>query len=106
MTSELISGPAVGVHILSYNDEQRVVIIDHRVVKFSPMRYQVFRLLLQGRVVAEKELLHTVYGENGSLDSKETLAKLIRKIRSQILPLGITIEQVAQRGYILLPIPE
>jgi DNA-binding response OmpR family regulator len=106
MSSELINGLAIGMHHLSYNDEQRVVIIDQRVVKFSPMRYQALRLLLAGNVIAEEELLTTVYGENASVDSKDSLAKLIRKIRSQLLPLGITIEQVAQRGYVLLPIPE
>lgn len=106
MSLELISGPAIGMHRLSYNDEQRVIIIDHRIVKFSPMRYQVLRLLLPGNVIVVEELLTTIYGENASVDSRDSLAKLIRKIRSQLLPLGITIEQVAQRGYVLLPVPE
>lgn len=106
MSSELINGLAIGMHHLSYNDEQRVVIIDQRIVKLSPMRYQALRLLLPGNVITEEKLLIAVYGANACVDRRDSLAKLIRKIRSQLLPLGMTIERVAQRGYVLLPIPE
>jgi hypothetical protein len=70
------------------------------------MQYQLLVPLLQGAVVAEKDLLQVVYGEATQVECRANLAKLVRKIREQLLPSGVTIERVAQSGYVLLPVPE
>ncbi len=70
------------------------------------MQYQLFVPLLQGTVVAEKDLLQAVYRGAIQAEDRKNLAKPVRKVREQLLPSGVTIERVAQCGYVLLPVPE
>jgi len=106
LLSPLVDCSSIGTHHISRDDARRIVVIDKHVVKLSQMQYQLFVPLLQGTVVAEKDLLQVVYGGTTQAGDRENLAKLVRKVREQLLPNGVTIVCVAQRGYALLPVPE
>lgn len=105
MSSSLVTCPSIGTHRISRDDTRRIVVVDQYAVKLSQMQYQLLVPLLQGDVVPEKNLLQAVY-EVAQKEDTANLAKLVRKAREQLLPSGITIERVAQRGYVLLPVPE
>jgi len=70
------------------------------------MQYQAVVLLVQGGAIAECDLIQAVYSDESYISGSKNLEKLIRKVRSKLTPLGLTIVDVEKCGYILLSIPE
>jgi len=96
----------VGMHKISCNDEQRILLIDEQMIRFPLLHYQMLMQLLPGNVVAEVTLVKALYGCELGTEVSNNLGKIARKIRSRLYPLGLTVERVAKQGYILLAIPD
>ena len=105
--SQLIVSPAIGPHHILRDDAARLLIIDHeQSVTFSEMQYRTLKPLLSGSGIVEEDLLEAVYGDEAALMGHEALDQLIRKIRSRLRPVGLTVLRVEQSSYMLLAIPE
>ena len=98
--------PSFGNHRIQRNDTRRILVVDSHALRFSAKQYEALVLLVQGNVVADTELVRAVYSEELYADGSKNLEKLIRKIREQLYPVGLTIERMAKRAYILLAIPD
>lgn len=96
----------IGSHKISRNDENRILLIDEQMIRFPPLHYQMLTYLLPGNPVAEAILVKALYGCGLGTEVSNNLGKVVRKIRSRLNPLGLTVERVAKQGYILLAIPD
>ena len=102
MPSNLVSCSSIGTHCIQRNDECRIVVIDGIVIKFTPTQYRLLVLLLEGRPVADAQLLRATLtcGEDSPIS--RVLEKHIEKIRSKLRLYGLTIHRIAKYGYLLL----
>jgi DNA-binding response OmpR family regulator len=102
MPSELIICPSIGTHHIQRNDENRVVIVDHLMIRFTPTEYRLVLLLLNGQVAPDSTLMQAAFHCEISLQTRENLDKHIDKIRSKLRPSNLNVHRVAKYGYILL----
>jgi DNA-binding response OmpR family regulator len=101
--SNLVICPSIGKHHIQCNDESRVIIIDAFLLRFTPIEYQLFVLLLNGeRVVFDGELVQNVFGCEMSPAIRENLDRHIDNIRSKVRAVGLNIHRVNKLGYVLL----
>lgn len=101
----LVDCPTIGNHHIQRNDVSRLLVVDSYGLTFSPLQYQALVLLIQGGVVAERDLIQAVYGNELYGDESKNLKKLIRRIRGKLSSMELTIVDVEKYGYTLLPIP-
>lgn len=92
---------------IQYDDKHRIVIIDHRIVHFSPTEYTLIRLFLIHGVVKETMLREALsLPENHETVSTKLTAKYVNRIRNKITAYGISIHRVYGYGYMLLTLSE
>ena len=102
MSPTLTPCPPVGPHCIQRNDDNRVLIVDNSLVKFTPTEYQFLMHLLEGGPVSDVDLVRAIFRCNLDRYVRESLNKYMDKIRSKLRPLGLNIHRVAKYGYILL----
>ena len=85
-----------------YDDEQRIVVIENRSLRFSRNEYKLMRLLLTRRVVRETLLLQTLTLPEKDRPTSKLIAKYINSLRNKLASNGIHIGCVHGYGYMLL----
>lgn len=102
MLYTLVNCLPIGNHRIQRNDDNRVIIIDSRITKFSPTEYRLLRLLLDGNAVSDVVIARQVFFCEMTASVHENIDKHIDKMRSKLRPLGLNIHRIAKYGYILL----
>ena len=99
MSSLFTSYPAVSSHSIQCSDESRVLAVDARAMKFSPIEYRLLKLLLEEQPVPilDRDLVQAGFSCRMNSSSRENLDKHIDKIRSKLRPSGLNIHRVT--GY-------
>ncbi len=106
MSSTLISCPPIGSHSLQRNDESRLLIVDHLVIKFTLREYRLLLLLLSCMPTSDTSLIQeALLSSEDASSQRQSIDKYIDKIRSKLQPSGLTIRRVSKYGYILLADP-
>lgn len=102
MLSLLAQCPSIGGRQISRNDICRALIIDNAIVKFTPTEYRLIALLLEGRVIADGDLIREVFACDKSHVTLKNLDRHINNIRGKLRLSGLNIHRVAKYGYVLL----
>jgi DNA-binding response OmpR family regulator len=101
MSSPLISCPPIGTHILQRNDETRTLVVDNRVVQFTPTEYWLLLPLLQGQPVSDTEPSEAAFSRDIDSLVRQSLEKHIDNIRGKIKHLGLSVYRLRRYGYVL-----
>jgi hypothetical protein len=56
MSSALVPCPSIGTHRIQRNDENRILVVDSLMIKFTPIEYRLLLSLLSGQVVVDSNL--------------------------------------------------
>ena len=87
-----------------YDDEQAIVMIDNRALRFSPGEYKVMRLLLTQPIATEAALREALLLQGEDKATTKLIAKYMYKVRSKVRAADLDISRVHGHGYMLLPI--
>lgn len=88
---------------IRYDDEHRLVIIENRILRFSPTEYKLVRLLLIHGIVAEVALLEGLSLQDTDNAAPRLISKYMHRVRSKIKAHGLQINCIHDYGYVLLP---
>lgn len=86
-----------------YDDEQASVVINNRILRFSPTEYKLVRLFLLHKMVQETMLFEALSLNVTDANAQKLLTKYINKIRNKIAASDLRIQRIYDYGYILLP---
>lgn len=97
----------VGNHVVKRLDNVRTLLVDDKVLKFTPTEYSILLHLLVGNPVSDKELILSIFNSKVENDfwAREALDRHLDNIRRKLRKsqLEIYIRRIATFGYILLP---
>ena len=97
---------ATGKAIRNY-EQQRSLLVDDLLVRFTPTEYTILCQLLSGDIVSDTNLIQkTFITEQPDKTLKTCLDKHIENIRSKIRPTGLNIFRVNGFGYVLRNSPD
>jgi DNA-binding response OmpR family regulator len=105
MSSALVPCPSIGTHRIQRNDENRILVVDSLMIKFTPIEYRLLLSLLSGQVVADSNLVREALACKLDRSVQKNLDKHIDKMRSKLQLAGLGVHRVTKYGYVLLAIP-
>ena len=105
MSSALVPCPSIGTHRIQRNDENRILVVDSLMIKFTPIEYRLLLSLLSGQVVADSNLAREALACKLDRSVRKNLDKHIDKMRSKLQLAGLGLHRVSKYGYVLLAIP-
>jgi DNA-binding response OmpR family regulator len=105
MSSALVPCPSIGTHRIQRNDENRILVVDSLMIKFTPTEYRLLLSLLSGQVVADSNLAREALACKLNRSVQKNLDKHIDKMRSKLQLAGLGVYRVSKYGYVLLAIP-
>ncbi len=88
---------------IKYDDEHNLVIIENRILRFSPTEYKLVHLLLIHGIVTEVALLEELSLQQMDNGASKLISKYVNRVRSKVKVYGLQINRVYSYGYILLP---
>jgi DNA-binding response OmpR family regulator len=106
MSSALVPCPSIGTHCIQRNDENRILVVDSLMIKFTPIEYRLLLSLLSGQVVADSNLAREALACKLDRSVRKNLDKHIDKMRSKLQLAGLGVYRVSKYGYVLLAIPD
>jgi DNA-binding response OmpR family regulator len=104
MSSALVPCPSIGTHRIQRNDENRILVVDSLMIKFTPIEYRLLLSLLSGQVVADSNLAQEALACKLDRCVRKNLDKHIDKMRSKLQLAGLGLHRVSKYGYVLLAI--
>ena len=104
MSSALVPCPSIGTHRIQRNDENRILVVDSLMIKFTPIEYRLLLSLLSGQVVADSNLTREALACKLDRSVRKNLDKHIDKMRSKLQLAGLGLHRVSKYGYVLLAI--
>jgi DNA-binding response OmpR family regulator len=105
MSSALVPCPSIGTHRIQRNDENRILVVDSLMIKFTPTEYRLLLSLLSGQVVADSNLAREALACKLNRSVQKNLDKHIDKMRSKLQLAGLGVYRISKYGYVLLAIP-
>lgn len=105
MSSALVPCPSIGTHRIQRNDENRILVVDSLMIKFTPIEYRLLLPLLSGQVVVDSNLAREALACKLDRSVQKNLDKHIDKMRSKLQLAGLGVPRVSKYGYVLLAIP-
>ncbi len=105
MSSAIVPCPSIGTHRIQRNDENRILVVDSLMIKFTPTEYRLLLSLLSGQVVADSNLVREALVCKLDRSVRKNLDKHIDKMRSKMQLAGLGVYRVSKYGYVLLAIP-
>lgn len=97
----------IGNYVVKRLDDIRTLLVDNRVIKFTPTEYRLLLRLLDGHPVSDKELFLALFTSRieDDLWARDTLKRHLDNIRRKLRKhrLKMSIRRIAAFGYILLP---
>lgn len=91
---------------ISYDDEQRIVVIDHHALHFGTCQYTLLSLLLTNREVLDETLSLALYQQETSAGNRESIAKHISKLRARLRAFEFDIKRIHDEGYRLVELAQ
>jgi DNA-binding response OmpR family regulator len=88
---------------IKYDDEHCLVIIEDRILRFSPTEYKLVRLLLMHSIVTETTLLEVLSLQQTDNAASKLISKYMNRVRSKVKVYGLQISRIHNYGYMLLP---
>jgi DNA-binding response OmpR family regulator len=88
---------------IKYDDEHGLVIIENRILRFSPTEYKLVLLLLINGIVTEATLLEGLSLQQMDNGAPKLISKYMNRVRSKVKAHGLQINRIHGYGYILLP---
>lgn len=85
-----------------YDSEQRIVIVNNCLVRFTRTEYKLVHLLLTHQVASDTELYNALSLQTTNKLDAKTFAKYIDKIRCKIISHAVGLYRVNGYGYMLL----
>lgn len=109
----LRAGPIIGTHRIQHNEEHTLLVIDGRIIRFTPTEYRLVMLLLRHR----ERLLNspqtcplfvrsTELQQGARLGTRPLLIKHLSNANAKLWTAGFTIARVATYGYVLMEVKE
>jgi DNA-binding response OmpR family regulator len=109
----LCEGPVIRGHRIQHNEQHGTLVIDGRLIHFTPTEYRLVMLLLRHR----ERLLTSPHTsalfvsiaelqETAALGKRPLLIKHLSNAAAKLWTAGLTIARVATYGYILIEIEE
>jgi|SRR5579883_915519 len=92
----------IGGMNISYDDEQRVVIIDNHALSFGACQYTLVSLLLANREVRDEVLSQALYQQEASTENRESVMKHMSKLRARLRVFELDIKRIYDEGYKLV----
>lgn len=86
-----------------YDDEQASVVVNNRILRFSPTEYKLMRLFFTQKTVQETMPFEALSLKATDANAQKLLTKYINKIRHKIAASDLRIQRIHSYGYILLP---
>ena len=87
---------------ISYDDEQRVVIIDNHALHFGACQYTLMSLLLANREVRDEALSQALYQQEARTENRKLIRKNISKLRARLKTFELDIKRIYDEGYKLV----
>ena len=87
---------------ISYDDEQRIVIIDNHALRFGACQYTLMSLLLANREVRDEALSQALYQQEASPENRESVMKHMSKLRARLRVFELNIKRIYDEGYKLV----
>jgi DNA-binding response OmpR family regulator len=88
---------------IKYDDEHNLVIIENRILRFSPTEYKLVHLLLMHGIVTETALLEALSLQQTDNAASKLISKYMNRVRSKVKAYRVQISRIHGYGYILLP---
>lgn len=88
---------------IKYDDEHNLVIIENRILRFSPTEYKLVHLLLMHGIVTETALLEVLSLQQADNAAPKLISKYMNRVRSKVKAYGLQISRIHNYGYMLLP---
>jgi DNA-binding response OmpR family regulator len=88
---------------IRYDGEHCLVIIENRILHFSPTEYKLVYLLLIHGIVTEAALLEGLSLQYTDNTASKLICKYMNRVRGKVKAYGLQINRVYGYGYILLP---
>lgn len=101
MSTEPIKCPDIGSHCVYREDESRILIVDGRLKRFTPIEYQLLLPLLTGKIVPDAILVQASFSCPLDVNVKKNLETHIYHIRNKLRSCGIRVSRVTPCGYML-----
>jgi DNA-binding response OmpR family regulator len=87
---------------IRYDSEHCLVIIENRILRFSPTEYKLIHLLLIHRIVTEAALLEGLSLQHTDAAALKLISKYMSRVRGRVKAYGLQISRVYGYGYMLL----
>ena len=87
------------------NDENRILVIDSLMLKFTSIEYRLLLSLLSGQAVADSHLAREALMCELDRSVQKNLDKHIDKMRTKLQLAGLGVHRVSKYGYVLLAVP-
>jgi DNA-binding response OmpR family regulator len=88
---------------IRHDDEHCLVIIENRIVRFSPTEYKLIHLLLIHGIVTEAAFMEGLSLQHMDNTASTLISKYMNRVRSKVNAYGLQVSRVHGYGYILLP---
>lgn len=88
---------------IRYDDEHCLVIVENRILHFSPTEYKLVHLLLIHHIVTETALLDNLSLQQTDYGASKLISKYMNRVRSKVKAHGLQINRIYGYGYIILP---
>jgi|SRR5579883_3295468 len=92
----------IGGMNISYDDEQRIVIIDNHALRFGACQYTLMSLLLANREVRDDALSLALYQQEASTGNRKLMRKNISKLPARLKTFELDIKRIHDEGYKLV----
>jgi DNA-binding response OmpR family regulator len=106
VSSPLIPCSSIGKHSIQRNDENRTLIVDNVMIKFTPTEYRLIMLLIGSQVISDTDFVQIGFRCQVGTQGRVNLDKHMDNLRSKLRLSGLNIHRVAKYGYVLLPSSE
>lgn len=90
--------------VLVAHDDQRVLLVDGRPIRFTPLEYRLVSLLLREPCVPASftALAYAAFAQPADVATRRALDKHMDRIRSKLHPHELTVCYVREYGYVML----
>lgn len=95
--------PSIGNHSIMKDEENRMLIVDNILIRFTVIEYRILLQLLAGVIVADPEIIHIAFNCTPNDNVARNLGRHIDRMRSKLRPVELTVSRVVDFGYVLLP---
>ncbi|HEU5374731.1 MAG TPA: hypothetical protein VFV38_04765 [Ktedonobacteraceae bacterium] len=87
---------------ISYDDGQRLVVINGHILHFGYNQYTILSLLLVKQEVEDSAFAQALYGQEADTGNRRLVARDISRLRGRLRAYDLDIKRVYDQGYRLV----